>query len=85
MHIEVHVSEYVYVCVCSCVFLYASACFRLLVSPIIIYQLCVTGNVQRGSIYKYFISASIFFHSICEITNLANYNALLPLLDLLLS
>ena len=46
---------------------------------------CVTSNVQRGSVYKFFTSASTFFHSICDIMNLANYNALLPLLDLLLS
>ena len=41
--------------------------------------------MERGSIYKYFTSASTFFHSIFDIMNLANYNALLPLFDLLIS
>ena len=45
----------------------------------------VTSNATRGSVYKYFTSASTFFHSICDIMNLADYNPLLPLHDLLLS
>ena len=51
----------------------------------IVYQLCVTSNIQGGRVYKYFICVSTFFHSICDIMNLANYDPLLPLLDLLLS
>ena len=62
----------------------ARTCFCLIVSQIMICQLCVTSNVQLGSVYKYFTSASTFFHSNCDIMNQANYDVLLPLLDLLL-
>ena len=83
------VCVYVYICVCGyvfvCVQLYASACFCLLVSRIVICQSCVTSNVQRGGVYKYFSSASTFSHSICDIIDPMNYNALLPLFGLLIS
>ena len=77
----------IFVCVdmCLCVFVCMHANVFLLASLIIICQLCVTSNVHRGNVYKYFTSASTFFHSICDIMNLTNYNALLPMLDLLRS
>ena len=89
MHMYAYAStcviEYTHVCLCVwiCVSVCVFVCMNMFLQSTIC-QLCVTSNVQRGSVHKYFISASTFFHSICDIMNLANYCALLPLFDLLL-
>ena len=72
--------EYVFVCVFVCMNMFLFACFTNYNLPIV----HVSSNVQRGSVYKYFTSTSTFSHSLCDIMNLANYDALLTLLDLLL-
>ena len=54
----VHGYTCVWICVRVC--LYALTCFCLLVSQYITCQLCVTNNVQNGSVNKYFTSASTF-------------------------
>ena len=82
MHIQAHVSLSMHMYVCMCI--YVCVCMHEHVSVCLFHKLCVASNVQKGSVYKYFTSASSFFHSIYDIMNLGNYNALLSLLDLLL-
>ena len=85
-HIQVHVYTCVcvHICVLNC-FYVSFVCMNMILfaSQIIICLLCAARNVQRGSVHKNLTSASTFFHSISDIKNQANYNALLPFLDLL--
>ena len=68
MHVYTCVCGYVFVCICMFLF----ACFTNYSLLIVCYQQCT-----KGGVCKYFTSASTFLHSICDIINVANYNALL--------
>ena len=88
MYMQIHVSRYacvcehvyawVWMCVCMCVFLcmlmFLFACFTNYNQPIVCQVQC-----SKVTIYIYFTSDSPFLNSICDIMNLANYNALLKL------
>ena len=84
MHVQVHVSEYTCVCVDLRVdmCLYVCIFLNVHISVCLFHKLLPANSVLPAmykweAFYKYFTSASTFFHSIFDIIILTNYDALL--------